>query len=787
MQQNAEVALTALEHWKQRKYDQCLDCLKGIDKNLDELAVSDSKVKPRLAKAKVEHNIALSEFALNGMQMSEQLFQRLGKVATRVEDEIKAASSTNGNEGTTTSSGSTEGANLEDKGDAKDGTWEGGATGKARFQPDASFALYNQAVILVHLRKWRSSLTILEDLFRYIDALDESLALSICFLLLDVYTLVARGSGYGDGGLLLGHIVEKAQSVVDYLEKPHIFNGHMDWSGTAPANSHEGSSANSGTGNVAASNDEEHQQVFQRYIDGIVKVYSVPRMKVIRKRLSIYKYKLVLLQASISSIKTDLKASSSAVLKQLEESEMATVTGNSTEPSADAPGNDNNNNDEPSVLKLDGPEGMAPDSFDGILECLKANMEYLSGSYDASYKLLQRSAELGIEPGLFWNNVGCIHHMLGQHRCAAMYFTWAFKFYNKRGVQPVGDKFSSEVAFNLGSQLLHSGLPQRAYECFLVAAHSSYHLPRLWLHVAECAVMAHGQEEEDAYKTIVECVTGQGMHRKMLLAKEHDEGKKSKNQALKSPMNGSKGGSKNSEDSMLDPYLGLSATNKVLFLLNKAENDAVLGNNTQSSSIANFSKTNEKGNSTQMASKTSPLEIRKDKGSSGMLESDTDQNRQEAKSMRLSALLCRSYLAAAVKNWSLVTTSARDALSLLETMPLHSDAANAAALAHSYLAEALLHLPLDQNGKAQALEHMSKALEAEAQETGLTNAQTRSLMKVNAALVRLVNGELEEAGRLLHLMPGEASRSPHAVRALAFLYLERGEPDRARHLLKTGR
>jgi len=146
-----------MQQWHKHEYAECL-------KSLKEISVDDSTYK-------VDHNTALARYK-NGE------FDRVDLIKTLQALSVEGVS-------------------------------------EKRFQPEACFAMYNLAVIHVEERQLRTALTLLEDLFQYIDAIDETIALCICFLLLDVYIMIGAADGW---------LHEKAQSVVDYLEKPHMFN-----------------------------------------------------------------------------------------------------------------------------------------------------------------------------------------------------------------------------------------------------------------------------------------------------------------------------------------------------------------------------------------------------------------------------------------------------------------------------------------------------------------------------------------------------------------------------------
>ncbi|CAK9098643.1 CCR4-NOT transcription complex subunit 10 [Durusdinium trenchii] len=783
-QQNADVAQEAFEHWRNERYGDCVLSLKKIEANLaasDEAGSGGPDEKSKgdaLELLKVEHNLALAEFADSARKDTGNLGEQFAKILTRLDEEIKRSaqasassgeqggserdsSSTNGKEAAAASTGKS-GDSGNDGSVAVEGTGPGG---KSRYQPDSSFALYNTGVVYVYTRKWRSALTVLEDLFRYIDAVDENLALSICFLLLDVYTLVARGSGYGDGGLLLGHIVEKAQSVIDYLEKPHYFNGHQDWSKKGSDNTT--SSDNAAVGDGAASKSQKGSESGPRSI-------SETMMRDIAHRMSNFKIKLLLIQASISSAKAGtVSAELDAQLELAKTRESAKAEDKGAGPK----------DEDWQGLRLGRTRAAARNATleASMLTCLKANVDYLRGSFDACRKLLQNAATQGLHPSLLLNNLGCIHHMLGKHNCAARYFVRALDMANegggtkqeKEGAEDGGSaKVEPEIAFNLGVQLLKCAKPVLAYDSFMKAAPAGYHRPRLWLHIAECVVMAHAQEAETGQDSLVTEVTGDGAARRILVQTNPI--------SVVDPARATAAAA--SPKAKLGLDVGLRATGHALYLLRKAESDSVLGHAAM--------EMNSTGSGIMGSSNSSKP------GDAAVIESDADQFRQQALSMKLTALLCRSYLALWMRDWPVAYESSHQVIRDV-TAPRTKRLSNAddlLSIAHAYCIEAALRLSVDRPPKSEILDQIVQAVEFDLNAKATTSLQGtsselkhRSAVSTNLALVRITQNNFPEAERLLLRALDINPFSSHAIRLLIYLYLRRGDQDRARRLLKTMR
>lgn len=69
---------------------------------------------------------------------------------------------------------------------------------------DRSFLLYNEAVLNFHLRKLRTSVDILERLFKIIEPLDDRLAIRVCILLVELYLLTRQ--------------IDQAHGMITYIE-----------------------------------------------------------------------------------------------------------------------------------------------------------------------------------------------------------------------------------------------------------------------------------------------------------------------------------------------------------------------------------------------------------------------------------------------------------------------------------------------------------------------------------------------------------------------------------------
>lgn len=833
-QHYAELALKSAEQWNKHAYEECSLTLKDLAQRLQKHAAENAEspaeeVSARSASAKVMHNAALADFASSKGADSWKLLASFENVMKLLEEESKsiAGPTSPGSEDGDAMKGAS-GLSGEDSSSAQvrndtTGAAVDSAGSKTRFQPDSSYALYNCAVVHVNERQWRSALDILENLFRYIDAVDEGLALCICFLLLDVYTLVARGAGASEGGLLVSHVAEQAQSVIDYLEKPHAFNGHKNLSknGSSQMDGENGDKRKDVSGNDITSDSQ------QRALEGMQRAWGPAQVKDVMQRLYNYKAKIGLLQAgasnkaSVQNVNTDLAQFARAIGESDSSSSSPVLAEDdgSWEGLKLSPGKGGG-------LRAATPAEQASVQ-DVISECLRANLAYVNKDFQACSDLLSSSSNKGLNKGIALNNKGCIQHHRGRHHCAAIMFAKALE-----ATKSDPEHCAAEISFNLGVQLLHCGKPVLAHESFLKAAPAAYHRPRLWLHIAECVVMSHAQLlDQEGRVGLLHSVVGEGSERRILLKtnvfpdglshegcsssggtsnapvagtslnvsqarKVNGKGKASKASGHKFDVNKANDASAVSGEAAstsLSLESGIRATCHVLYLLNLLEDGSLPGGQPAST------QTRKPGSGFPMSNEPDASDLASAKSVSG-LDNGADTSREQVLAMRQTALLCQAYLALQVEDWSLAYKASRKVIDMANSSAdvlLAMDDAGLAA-AHAYCAEASLRSgAIEGEGYRPALDHVAKAMETELARTrpdGVTmedqdanSERARAALCTNLALVRILKSDLSEAERLLLRALDMVPDFTHAMRLLVYLCLCRGEHDRARRLLKTSR
>ncbi|PPD88798.1 hypothetical protein GOBAR_DD14255 [Gossypium barbadense] len=184
------LAKDAALYFQSRKFADCVDVLNQLNSKKE----NDPKVL---------HNIAIAEFFRDGCSDPKKLLEVLNNVKKRSEELALRAS------GEQVESGSNIGNNITSGSKGCGTTTSLPASNCASIiytdEFDTSVASLNIAVIWFHLHEYSKALSVLEHVYQNIEPIDETTALHICLLLLDV--------------LLACRDVSKSADVLNYLEK----------------------------------------------------------------------------------------------------------------------------------------------------------------------------------------------------------------------------------------------------------------------------------------------------------------------------------------------------------------------------------------------------------------------------------------------------------------------------------------------------------------------------------------------------------------------------------------
>ncbi|XP_031479439.1 uncharacterized protein LOC116250140 isoform X1 [Nymphaea colorata] len=447
-----EAALLFQSH----RYQECVDVLNQIFQKKED-------------DPKVVHNIAVAEYYRDGCSDPKKLVEVLNKVKKRSEDLARAS-------GEQTEAVSNSGS----KGSMNNASHQSTNSNSIDFlyadDFDTSIATLNIGVVLYNLQEYAQALSVLEPLYQNIEPIEETTALHICLLILDI--------------ALACHDASKAADVIHYLEKTFGV-GCMTSQGdngstqscqpstqaakTAPMPTNlvsvDVSNLDSGVGTNASesslvrtlSDETEYENLFSSLdIGGQTLSKSTASNDIgrsterssavidLKLKLHLYKVRLLLLTRNLKATKREVK----------------------------------------SAMNI----ARGRDSSTALL--LKSQLEYARGNHRKAIKLLMTSINR-TEPGsssIFFNNLGCIYHHLRKHSTSIFFFSRALEsslsMRSERPLKVASQDKSFHIVYNCGLQYLICGKPVVAAQCFRKASPMFYNQPLLWLRLAECSLLA---------------------------------------------------------------------------------------------------------------------------------------------------------------------------------------------------------------------------------------------------------------------------------------------------------
>ena len=299
---------------------------------------------------------------------------------------------------------------------------------------DCAILLYNLAALHFEAKEYGAARTVLEHLFRDIEPIDESVAVNVCLLLLDVLVHCARGA------LLTAQdrdaFATQTEEVLGHMERLAVLSSR----GPAP-----GAEAEKKAGEAAP--------------------FSAEQAADLEFRLHLYRAKALLMQSQLKASKKEIKSA----LEILQKSKFDLAA----KPKAAGAGKGGASTPEPDWAS------SAPALRSMTALYLKANFEYLRQNYRKALKLLSschttgammqqlegpegaaaaaggagggagpsgtgsQAVEMkGAVGAMYYNNVACVHHKMRRSNAARHYFqegTSVFLFsVGGRGVGQVG-------------------------------------------------------------------------------------------------------------------------------------------------------------------------------------------------------------------------------------------------------------------------------------------------------------------------------------------------------------
>lgn len=454
----AALAKDAALYFQSRKFAECIEVLNQLRQKKED-------------DPKVLHNIAVAEYFRDGCSDPKKLLEALNSVKKRSEElvcasgeQVEAVSNLGnkvilGSKGNNTAANSTSIVYMDEF--------------------DTSVATLNSAIVWFHLHEYSKALSVLEPLFQNIEPIDETTALQICLLLLDVALACGDASksvdvlNYLEKAFGVGFVAPSEngsagqQQPMNLVSKSSVPNSSLSTDASGSDLAASISASESPLSRTLSEETLEYDNVLleiggQNLVRSVGLSHSndLSRATVdssistvdLKLKLQLYKVRFLLLTRNLKLAKREVKHAMNI-----------------------ARGRDS------SVALL-----------------LKSELEYARGNHRKAIKLLMASsnrAETGIS-SMFNNNLGCIYYRLGKYHTSSVLFSKALSNGSTlRKEKPMKLlSFSQDksllVTYNCGVLYLASGKPVLAAHCFQKASLVFYKQPLLWLRLAECCLMA---------------------------------------------------------------------------------------------------------------------------------------------------------------------------------------------------------------------------------------------------------------------------------------------------------
>jgi len=164
-----------------------------------------------------------------------------------------------------------------------------------------------------------------------------------------------------------------------------------------------------------------------------------------------------------------------------------------------------------------------PGTLGHTTEFLRSHIEALHGNHRKSIKMLNsvvQAAGNRVFPH-YYNNLGCLHHMMKKPNLAIYYFKNALDRL-EAGESGSGQGGTagwvtqSQVLYNIGLSLLHARRPAVAFDILLEVVGAHYLDPHVWFHLAECCVVAHQPDTEPGARQVSQGGAGAGLSYKLV-------------------------------------------------------------------------------------------------------------------------------------------------------------------------------------------------------------------------------------------------------------------------------
>lgn len=672
------------------KYEEAVDALEKLVEEID----------PR-QDFKVRHNVALARFAAKldpPDKLQQALRQNLRTQLKEHENNSKPVSTAEAETG-------------ED-------------SGSFSIDRETAYLRFNYAASLFMAKQYAQACSVLEAVMRCVDPIDENVAMHASFLYLDVILHSSRGCVTSERERAA--TMQKAQSILTFLEKPHRFNTVQD---------------------VA-------DHLVQRDASGNVMETDVQRksrwdVTEFRFRLHLYRAKFMLLQCKLKTAKKEVKSALEIFQKEIKPYDRGDSTASSSVLSMESE----------KTSSTIGHPCLAVQNSTALF--LKANLEYLKRNYTKCIKLLASCTQEAVSESVLLNNMGCIHYQMGHRKAAQSYFARALQATmkaNKMDAIVIVSSCHHEIMYNNGLHLLLQGDYALAFRCFHESSRLFFNRPKLWLRLGECCTAAFAKEQKLAVVAgnksgLIQGIVGSGSHRRVLLPTSLPS---AASQKIELPTkhvhgHGTRQASTEANDADGAPTMSLPFGAKCF------KNVVLLCNQLLTSGSANGNS-----NANGEAGDTNALDVK------------------ALDALRQKALVNLSYVYLSMYEPHLAITSANELLAL----PTCSKAN--AFLARSYAAEALCMLSRasEATETLQAEQDLIAMAEEYAREANLQLFRARAGVHVNIATSLLLQGRNLEAEESVTRAVRENPNCRESLELLVYVLLKKGDTKKALRVLK---
>ncbi|KAF2905535.1 hypothetical protein ILUMI_00639 [Ignelater luminosus] len=333
---------------------------------------------------------------------------------------------------------------------------------------DQCIPFYNHVVVLFHKREYAEAIRIMEGVYKFVEPMDESLAMQVGLLLIELHICTRQ--------------LNKAISFISYFEN-QLFNIN-------PLNVKQGEKLLK----QSEKEPKENKKVAQ---------VSNAATEEFKKKLVAYKARCFLMTHALGSARKEIQAlfgqNKTSLAAQFLKANLEYLQGNYNE------------------------------AIEILNNIQTDNLTY---SESAESALVMQYNNLGaIHHAMGKPNLACHYYQKALKADIAFQQNSKKDSGDKPLYMLTASKYH-ELMYNLGISMLHAGRPQNAFDCLIIAVRRFHRNSRLWLRLAECCIQVHKESNEIDFdiqkkqKEMVIEVIGAKKQQKIVLTKNLSKDKK---------------------------------------------------------------------------------------------------------------------------------------------------------------------------------------------------------------------------------------------------------------------